>query len=170
MGLIIMVMGLPGSGKSFFARHLCDALQAVYLGTDELRKQMGLMGKYQKQSKFQVYELMLKEASEYLQRGKTVVLDATFYLEEIREKVAGIAKKQDATLIPILVEAEDTMIRERLSKPREDSEADWEVHQKLKGEFEPIKGPYLTLKSDNQNIESMLAQAIQYIDQRYGKS
>jgi predicted kinase len=165
-----MVMGLPGSGKSFFARHLCDALQAVYLGTDELRKQMGLMGKYQKQSKFQVYELMLKEANDYLLKGQTVVLDATFYLEEIREKVAGIAKKQGVALIPILVEAEDTVIRERLSKPREDSEADWEVHKKLKAEFEPIKGPYLSLKSDNQNLASMLAKAIQYIDLRHGKS
>jgi len=170
MTLIIMVMGLPGSGKSFFARHLSHVIKANYLGTDELRRQLGLMGKYQQPSKFKVYEVMLEQAENYLLNGQTVVLDATFYLKAIRGKVAAMAKKHGIPLIPILVQAEDAIIRERLSKPRADSEADWEVYQKLKGEFDPLEGPFLSLRSDNENIEAMLDQAIQYIILHHGKS
>jgi predicted kinase len=170
MALIIMVMGLPGSGKSFFARRLSISLNAVYLGSDELRKQMGMMGKYQKQYKFKVYEVMIQEAENYLKKDLTVVLDATFYLKAIREKVAEIAKVYGAVCIPILVEAEEAVIKERLSKPRVDSEADWEVYQKLKTEFEPLDGPLLTLRSDNENIDAMIDQAMQYINLHYGKS
>lgn len=170
MGLIIMVMGLPGSGKSFFARRLSISLNAVYLGSDELRKQMGMMGKYQKQHKFKVYEVMIQEAENHLQKDLIVVLDATFYLKAIREKVAEIAKKNGAVCIPILVEAEEAVIKGRLSKPRADSEADWEVYQKLKTEFEPLDGPLLALRSDNENIDAMIDQAMQYINLHYGKS
>lgn len=170
MALIIMVMGLPGSGKSFFARHLSAAIKANYMGTDEIRRQLGLMGKYRRPSKFKVYEVMLEQAENYLLKGQTVVLDGTFYLKAIRGKVAAMAKKHDALLIPVLVGAEEALIKERLSKPRTDSEADWEVYQKLKGEFEPLEGTFLSLRSDNENIEAMLDQAIQYINLYYGES
>ncbi|RZS96294.1 AAA family ATPase [Cecembia calidifontis] len=167
--LVIMVMGLPGSGKTFFARHLSHAIDAVYIGSDEVRRQLRFMGKYQNQYKFKVYGEMLEQAEKYLLKGSRVVLDATFYLKEMRLKVAELAKKQEAVLISILVEAEDSVIRERLSKPRADSEADWDVYQKLKGEFEPMEGLFLSLKSDNENIDTMLRQTIQYITLHYGK-
>jgi predicted kinase len=169
MALMIMVMGLPGSGKSFFARRLSETLVASYIGSDELRSKMGLMGKYQLSSKQMVYQAMIKGAEEIIQNHGDVVLDSTFFLEETRNKVEELCRKNGAKLIPILVEAEENIIGERLSKPRKDSEADFQVYRKIKGDFEPIKGPYLSLVSTNDNIEEILGQAIHYIQHHYGK-
>ena len=169
MSLIIMVMGLPGSGKSFFSRRLADDLGASYIGSDELRSKMGLMGKYQMSSKQLVYNAMLKAAEKVIQNRGDIVLDATFFLQDTRDKVVELSLKSKVKLIPILVEAEENIIGERLSKPRRDSEADFQVYRQIKESFEPLNGPYLSLLSTNENIEEIIGQAIHYIQNQHGK-
>jgi predicted kinase len=163
MASIIMVMGLPGSGKSFFAKRLSDHLGAAYIGSDGLRRKMGLMGNYRMASKKIVYDAMFENAQEAILDQGNLVLDSTFFLQEIRDKAVQLAKKHGAVLIPILVKAEKDIIRERLAKKRVDSEADIQVYQKIKEAFEPIKGPYLTILSTNDNIEEIMNQALHYI-------
>ena len=80
-----------------------------------------------------------------------------------------MAKKYKVKLIPILVEAEENIIGKRLSKPRTDSEADYQVYRKIKESFEPIKGPYLSLLSTNENIDEMLKKAVHYLGNQDGK-
>ena len=169
MPLIIMVMGLPGSGKSFFSKRLADTLGATYIGSDELRGKKGLKGNYGMASKQQVYDAMIKAAEEMVQHHGDTVLDATFFLQETRNQVRELAKKYKVKLIPILVEAEENIIGKRLSKPRTDSEADYQVYRKIKESFEPIKGPYLSLLSTNENIDEMLKKAVHYLGNQDGK-
>jgi predicted kinase len=169
MALMIMVMGLPGSGKSFFARRLSDCLDAIYIGSDEVRNKMGLMGKYQMASKQLVYDAMLEKAKEGIKNHGNVVLDSTFFLQDTRDKIIQIAEKHGAELIPILVEAEENIIGERLSKPRADSEADIGVYRQIKDAFEPIKGTYLSLLSTNDNIDEIINRALHYIKIKNGK-
>jgi len=169
MALMIMVMGLPGSGKSFFARRLSDCLGATYIGSDELRKEMGLMGEYQLAFKQLVYDAMFEKAKEVIQNHGNAVLDSTFFLQEIRDKAKQLADKYGAELIPILVEAEESIIGERLSQPRDDSEADFQVYQQIKEAFEPIEGFYLSILSTNDNIDKIISQALRYIKTKNGK-
>jgi predicted kinase len=169
MSLIIMVMGLPGSGKSFFSRRLSDTLGASYIGSDELRTKMGLMGKYQTSSKQRVYQEMIKAAEAVIINNGEVILDSTFYLKKTRNMVEELCQKYGTKLIPIFVEAEEYVIGERLSKPRRDSEADFQVYRKIKESFEPLSGPYLSLLSTNDNIEEIIGKAIHYIENQHGK-
>jgi predicted kinase len=169
MSLIIMVMGLPGSGKSFFSRRLADTLGASYIGSDELRNKMGLMGNYQMSSKQLVYQEMIRAAEAVIKNNGEVVLDATFFLKETRNKVEELCQKYGTKLIPILVEAEENIIGERLSKPRRDSEADFQVYRQIKESFDPLSGSYLSLLSTNDNIEEIIGKAIHYIENQHGK-
>jgi predicted kinase len=169
MSLIIMVMGLPGSGKSFFSRRLADTLGASYIGSDELRNKMGLMGNYQMSFKHRVYQEMIRAAEAVIKNNGEVVLDATFFLKETRNKVEELCHRYGTKLIPILVEAEENIIGERLSKPRRDSEADFQVYRQIKESFEPLSGSYLSLLSTNDNIEELIGKAIHYIENQHGK-
>ncbi len=156
-------MGLPGSGKSYFARHLSRHLNFRYIGSDQTRKEMSVMGQYGPKDKEKVYEQMKSLAETAIRQGKDLILDATFYKKSIRGPFSSLAEQHQVHCALIWVEAGEELIRERLSKKREDSEADYGVYLALKAEFEPPLGPHFKLISGSNNISDMLQQAEKYI-------
>lgn len=161
--MIVLIMGLPGSGKSYFARHLSRNLNFQYIGSDQTRKEMAVMGQYGIKDKERVYELMKTHADKAIRQGKDVVLDATFYKKSIRDPFASLAEQQQVPWGLIWVHAGEELIQERLSKEREDSEADYGVYLTLKAVFEPPLGPHLKLISGSNNITDMVQEAEKYI-------
>lgn len=160
--MIILVFGLPGSGKSFFAAHLAKRLNAEYFNSDRLRKKMFDKRTYTNEEKEMVYDEMLLRMKDAVKKGKNVVLDATFYKSTIRKKFIEEAKNID-NIIFIEVQADESMIKERLQRPREDSEADFEVYKKIKKEWEPLSEVHLILESTNDNIGEMLETTSNYL-------
>lgn len=161
--MIVMVMGLPGSGKTYFARHLSERLGAPYLGSDQTRNEMNAMGKYSMQDKRKVYEEMLARVEQHLASGDPVILDATFYKDDLRLPFEILARSKGIPLVKMWVEAPVEVIKERVSSKREDSDADFSVYQKLAAAFEPPSTPYLKLVSAQDNLNSMLAEAMRYL-------
>lgn len=162
--MLIIVMGLPGSGKSYFARRLAKEIGADYVGSDELRKKMGLLGKYKMENRVSVYNEMIKIAKELLSKGVAVVLDGTFYLQFMRDMATSMAQSLSSKFFVIMVEADDALIGKRLSMPREDSEADLAVHYLIKGEFDPLLEPHLLIHSTNDNLEENLEKAMDFLE------
>src|SRR5690348_13940710 len=121
--MIFMIFGLPGSGKSYFASHLAKMMNAEYINSDRLRRKMLDKRIYSIEEKEMVYSEMLKQMREVIKENKDVVLDATFYKNDIRKKFICM---DDVKTILIEVEAAEPLIRKRLQKLREDSEADFE--------------------------------------------
>lgn len=161
--VLVMVMGLPGSGKSYFAKALAKEIEAVYLGSDEVRKEIGLMGSYQIDNKLSVYEEMSNRAKEINKSGRSLVLDGTFHLQHVRDLFIFLAKSLSWKLSIIHIKADETLISKRLSKPREDSEADMEVYLKIKSEFEPIQEAHLLIQSTDGALQKSVEKAIKYI-------
>lgn len=161
--MLIIVMGLPGSGKSYFAKNLCHRLHIQYIGSDQVRKEMEAMGKYNLEDKKRIYESMRSRAEASLKERNPVLLDATFFKNDLRIPFISLAENLKIPFFQILIEAPEEIIKERVSGQREDSEADFEVYKKLAKEFEPPTMPYLKLTSTQNNIESMLEAAGNYI-------
>ncbi|HET9487429.1 MAG TPA: AAA family ATPase [Chryseosolibacter sp.] len=161
--MVIIVSGLPGSGKSFFASALSRRLGAEYVGSDQTRRAMDAMGRYKFEDKLNVYEEMAKKVGDHLRKGKTVVIDATFYRHEMRDIFITLAKLLHKQLYYLEVRADEEVIQDRLSRPRVDSEADFAVYQQLKPEYEGHVGDHLVIQSTNDNLEEMLDQALAYI-------
>jgi predicted kinase len=161
--MLIMVAGLPGSGKSFFAKRFAEELGAEYISSDALRNEMSLRGKYLPENKTDVYLKMSEKAMDWIQKNKSVVLDATFFQMKYRVLIYSIAEASRTQLYLILVQADENIIQQRLSLPRQDSEADHSVYLKIKDQFEPIERSFLLLESNNENIEEILIKARQYI-------
>ncbi len=165
--VIIIVFGLPGSGKSYFASRLAKRLEATYVSSDVVRKQLFTVRKYTGEEKMKVYNEMIREMKEAIQ-GKDIVLDATFYKENIRNKFKETAEAFKEKIIFIEVWADQKIILKRLSMKREHSEADFSVHLHIKKVFEPLKSDHVIIQSTQENIMEMMGEAFNYIQNSHG--
>ena len=160
--MIVMVFGLPGSGKSFFASQLARMLKAEYLNSDKMRRMMFDTRTYSIKEKLAVYKEMLKQMKEAERKHINLVMDATFYKNDIRKIFLDGAKNREG-IIFIEVRAEESLTRERLKKPRKDSEADFEVYKKIKKQWQPLNEKHLILQSTDDNISEMLKKTAGYL-------
>ena len=168
--MTIVIIGLPGSGKTFFAKHLAKAIKCVHISSDELRSIKHKRGIYGEQTKLEIYNLMLTLMELAINYRQDTILDATFYKENIRKLFCEKAGELNSPFYFIEIKAEDATIKERLSKTRPDSEADYSTYLKLKSQFEPVQQNHLTLYSDRQSIDEMLNVALTYIHVTNGES
>ena len=160
--MIVIVFGLPGSGKSYFASHLASMINADYINSDKVRRTMFDIRTYSIKEKLSVYHEMLTQMKEVVKQNKNVVLDATFYNNDIRKKSLDEAIGAGSIFF-IEVKAEESVIRKRLQEKRVDSEADFEVYKKIKKQWKPLHEDHLILQSTNDNINEMLYKAADYL-------
>lgn len=161
--MIIIVMGLPGTGKTYFAEHLATHLQAKHISSDKTRNQLQKRGAYTPEDKDQVYREMLAQAEESLKNGQEVIMDATYSQKAHRNEVLALAQSLATSVHFIQLTADEDTIKERTAKEREDSEADFKVYQLIKQSFDPLEMPHLILDSGQLKIEEMLAIAQNYL-------
>lgn len=160
--MIIIVFGLPGSGKSYFASLLAQKLKAAYLNSDKERKKIMSQRTYSESEKMMVYDLMLQKMKTFVQEGKSLVLDATFYKNKIREKFITAAKGKTPIEF-IEMRAAEALIKKRISKTRADTEADFDVYKTVKNLWEPLEEEHLVLHSRDDNSEELLHITLDYL-------
>ncbi len=162
--MLLLIAGLPGTGKTTVARAFASLSGASHLNSDALRRELGLMGHYSPEDKARVYDTLLERAREALLQGKTVVIDSTFFKESIRGPFRVLAASCKVPLRWVEVQADEQSLRERLSHPRPDSEADFEVYQKIRDQFEPLPEDRLLINTDETSPETAAAKIQQYLD------
>lgn len=163
--MVILVMGLPGSGKSYFASRLAEKINAEYWSSDQIRKENFPERTYSDSETKKVYEILLKKMQEAIDEEKDVVLDATFYKNKIRVPFTSESKGK---IVFIEVWADEKIIQERLKKNRPYSEADFKIYHLLKGQWDPLEQPHLSLRSTNKNIDAMVLKAVNYLKDEKG--
>jgi aminoglycoside phosphotransferase family enzyme/predicted kinase len=114
---VVLVGGLPGTGKSTIARDVGDRLDAVVLRSDELRKELAGLdalapagdayreGIYRPEMTAATYEAMLARAATALAHGHSVVLDASFSDGRWRQRARTLAGAAAAGVTELLCEA-----------------------------------------------------------------
>lgn len=166
--LIIVVFGLPGSGKSWFAEALAREINATCINSDIVRHEMSGIGQYSEKDKSLVYQDMNERAREVLTDESPVILDATFFREALRQDIIELGEEMQAEVIWMEIVADEELIQKRTSRKRKYSEADFKVYHFIKDQFEPLETDHLTLKSGLGNIDIMLATALTYLRTNYG--
>lgn len=76
MSTIHMLVGLPGSGKSHYAKDLCKRQRAAVVATDAIRERMFGSESIQKNA-YLVFDEAFAEIGKALESGRNVVFDAT---------------------------------------------------------------------------------------------
>lgn len=126
---LVLVGGLPGTGKTTVAGGLADRLGGVLVSSDRVRKELAGLdptdsaaadyraGLYRPEHIDATYAALLHRAEELLERGETVVLDASWTDARHREQAAGVAARTSSALVALRCDAPralaDTRIRAR---------------------------------------------------------
>ena len=160
--MMVLVGGLPGTGKTYFSLRLCDKLDASYINSDLTRKQMDAHGRYAFEDKLNVYEEMAHRAAEELRRGKGVIVDATFYCSRMREIFSTLAQLMHFKLVFIEIVADENVVRKRL-RGAAAGDDDLSVHNFVKTQYEQPDIDHLVIESKDGNIDGMLEEAMVYI-------
>jgi len=142
---LIVVSGLPGTGKSHFCRKLDEFLSFPILESDALRKVLSPSPSYSFRESNRLFQACHLLIEELLRRGISLIFDATNLIERHRERFYHIADQTGAKLIIVRVEAPTELVRQRLENrtigadPIDKSEADWKVYQKMESSAQKIR-------------------------------
>jgi predicted kinase len=142
--VLIVVSGLPGTGKTYFCRRLAERLPCIVVESDALRKQLFSAPTYSVEESAYLFRVIHRLTGEMLVKGTNVVLDATNLTERYRERLYNIAEQHNARLIMVRIEAPPELVRQRLKgraakKNKDNSDADWTVYQEMKPTVEKIR-------------------------------
>lgn len=160
---LIMITGLPGTGKTTVATRLAQHLSAAHFNTDKIRIALSMQGQYSDAAKARVYDKLLSQSEEALSRGQTVIVDGTFYKQDLRQRFAAMAERLSIQLQWIELRAREAVIKERVNKKRQYSEADFAVYEKIKALYEPLQEKHLTLATDRLTLDEMVEQITNYV-------
>jgi uncharacterized protein len=123
---LVVVGGLPGTGKSTLAAGLGDRLGATVLRSDEIRKELaGLAPTTSAQAPFGegiytpaategTYETMLDRAAVALGLGETVILDASWTEERHRTEARAVAERTHSELVELCCTAPTAIASQRM--------------------------------------------------------
>lgn len=120
--------GLPGAGKSTFAKKLREVYGMSLFQSDETRRHLPEYsdsgpvpfgtGIYGQDMRSRVYSRLLALAQEEVKRGRSVILDATFSLRKWREETVRLAEDLDASVLFFECVCEKGTILERMGRRR----------------------------------------------------
>ena len=151
--MLTIVGGLPGTGKSTLAQSLADPLEAMVLCTDDLRKDLAGRGHlerdlspvgtgiYGAEHTERTYGELLDRARTLLERGESVILDASWNRSAYREKAGQLAADTSADFVELecVLDAETAQDRivARLERGTDSSDARPELLDQLRRQHEP---------------------------------
>lgn len=141
---LLMLMGLPGAGKTHCARLLSARLGAAHVATDQLRSRLFIAASYTDEENRAVFTVAEALVDELLGEGHVVILDATNLMARYRGPIEVVASRRGVTPLRVLVVADDADARARLAaralaRSEDDhSDADVGVYERMRHQgFEP---------------------------------
>jgi len=146
---MVLVGGLPGTGKSTLASALADASGWTVLRADEVRRDVGRdtgpapygAGAYRRSSLTAVYGELLERARTALRLGEPVILDASWRHEEWRQEARRVAEDTATDVVELRCEAPLDVAAQRVAGRRPGggglSQATAETVAAMVADFEP---------------------------------
>jgi len=150
---LFMTTGLVGTGKTTVAQALGKRLGLVVVSSDVVRKKLAGIpvaehrfeeyrgGIYSEDFSRRTYDEMLTEAEEFLSRGQSVILDASFKKREYRLQAKALAGKMGADFLVIECVLDEKTVKKRLEQRLEEettSDGRWEIFGLQKQEFDKV--------------------------------
>jgi aminoglycoside phosphotransferase family enzyme/predicted kinase len=143
---LVLVAGLPGTGKSTLARGLETEANFAVVRSDVVRKELAGLpvkapadGLYTQEWTTRTYAECWSRAVKLLKDGRRVIVDASFADEARRGSFLYTARKQGVPGVLIVCKADPAVVRERLRTRKGDaSDADERVYEEMAAAWQPV--------------------------------
>ena len=168
MSALIVVSGLPGTGKSTVAEHVALAMCAAHLSKDIFEAALWRSGITREAgADWAAYEQLGAVAEAQLRLGLPVVLDSVTPNERIRSAWRDIAARTGARFVAIeCVCSDESLHRSRLSVRNRNipgwPEVSWDQVSEIRSRYEPWTGERLVLDA-TRPMDENLAAAVTYV-------
>jgi predicted kinase len=100
MPTFYILIGLPGSGKSHWAQANADRINAIVVGSDEVRAEFQARGENPHDGNA-VFAEVERRARAHLQTDRSVILDATHYQRRYRAYAIDLAHQLGVTCVAV---------------------------------------------------------------------
>jgi len=168
---LVLVGGLPGTGKSTLSRGLAQAANFTFIRADEIRKELAGVpvnekaeGIYTDWWTHQTYLECGLRANRILEAGGRVLVDATFHSGVHRAVFLDPADFLSIPAVFFVCQADPALVRERLRARRDDaSDADEKVYEELAARWTtamPRRYELQTVEIDTTDAGRALEQAL----------
>jgi predicted kinase len=110
---MIMLYGLPGSGKSFFARQASELLGIPHISSDRIRYELFEKPSFSKDEQAVVFNIMMIMLEQFARVGLSSIIDVSLSRQADRKLVREYAKKNkyETVLLWIQADAESCFAR-----------------------------------------------------------
>jgi predicted kinase len=166
---LLLVGGLPGTGKSTLARGLAAAGGCDVVRSDVVRKELAGVSpetrlgdeSYTAEWNDRTYAECLRRAEGLLFDGRRVVVDATFREDARRGAFLDLARKMSVPAVLFVCAAGEQTVRQRLAARTGDaSDAGWDVYRQAVGAWEapsPGVAPHLVTVATDPGAAAVAA-------------
>ena len=165
---LIVLSGLPGSGKSTVAEGLSRALSIPLFSIDPIEAAMWRGGLSKDQTGIAAYDVAIALADEHLRLGHSVIIDAVNPIEAPRAAWRSLAAKHRAEMKIIECVCGDEAVHRRRIEARVRNiagmpEVTWARVQRRQAEYEAWTDARLTLDTSAKSAEQLIAEALNYL-------
>jgi predicted kinase len=160
--VLVLLTGLPGTGKSEIARRIAPELGALILSADPIDATLLRVGIGHDRPDIIGFELMKTVAREHLELDMSVVIDAVNPFQWVRDQYAEIAAAAGRTFTVIATTCNDSDVhRSRVQRrhKRGEKHITWDGVERQIAYYEPPENPAITLDAGDP-LDDNVAAAI----------
>lgn len=171
---LVLMAGLPGSGKSTFARALAARTGAIILESDALRSLLFVAPVHSSRENASLFAAIRSAGAHLLAAGHGVIIDSTNLSNSDRAPFYALAENAGLSPQIVALHAPLRTIEERLTKrlrePGGYAYADLAVYHRMRGRVEPIAREHFSVDTSDQTaVEAALAAVVAACGEEAGK-
>jgi predicted kinase len=165
---LIIISGLPGTGKSYLSRKLAERISACIIETDAIRKLLWEQPAYTAEESASLFKICHELIFDLLKQGITVIFDATNLIEYHRERLYNIGEKTNAKIVVVATCVPEQVVKKRLDARKyqinetEKSDAGWNTYETMKPGVQKISRNFISADTSS-NITVVINKIIRAI-------
>ncbi|HET8856144.1 MAG TPA: AAA family ATPase [Nitrososphaeraceae archaeon] len=161
--MIVLICGLPGTGKTFLSNKLSQYINSTVLSTDKIRKELIQKPTYTPWERALIYDVLFLLAKYLHSSGINCILDGTFNMEKSRREIKDLLNlSNDQFYIIECICPEDLIITRLLLRKDDYSDATVSIYLKMKKIYEPVKQKHMSINT-SRPIDKNIDRILRYI-------
>lgn len=113
---VIIMVGIPGSGKSFFAEHFADTFNAPLISSGRIRQELFEESTYDSDELITIRRISDYMLEELLKTNRTIIFEGTADTRTDRQEIAKRARSAGYEPLFVWVQTESTTAKLRVQK------------------------------------------------------